>query len=503
MALNLIRNTRLFFTTNVNNFGIASAVGTGFTTAYTNTGLVSDAYEIQVLDNFSFSQNTNSEAVTTSEAGATPVRGQRSFNTSLAPVDFSFSTYIRPRTSSTQVLCEENVLWNALLGVNTINTVASGIFTTVTAASYSETLGELTLTGTGFNATAGAKYLLAGVAATTAADTRMVNGPCTVKTTVSAATTIVLVMDNLSTAVSATPAAITGLTAATANIKFYTSAWGAGASGTTGGYSAAAAHASNVNQLQKFALLMIVDGVSYAIDNCAMGQATIDFGLDGIATVAWTGQGTALRQLATQIGTSTSTFSGGVSGSFNLKSTDAPYITNKLSTCKLKTSNAAVVTNGTGYFLPLTGGSITISNNINYITPAILGSVNLPATYYTGTRSVTGTFNAYLNTGTFTSTLDGVSYTKGTGALIADMLAAAATAAEPMFAVELAIGGVAQTTRVELALPSVSIGLPSINAEQVVSVAITFTSAPSTGAYASRVYDLAQTNDLTIRYYSA
>jgi hypothetical protein len=510
MPLNLVRNSRLFFSSQVNSTtGEVSTVGGNFTTAHT----ANTTFEIQVLEGFSFSQNTNSEQVTVSEAGTTPQRGQRSFNTSLAPVDFSFSTYIRPGTSSTQVVCEEAVLWNALLGVNAINTDANSgntIFTTVTAATYAEASGELTLTGTGFNATAGAKYLLMGIGGVTAANSRMVNGPCTVKTTVSGGTSLVLTMDNQSTAVSSTPTAISSLTAATATVKLYSSAWGVGASGSTGGFSAAAGHASNVNQLQKFGLLMIVDGVSYAIDNCALNEATIDFGLDGIATVQWTGQGTVLRQLTSNITTLTAgTFGGGASGLYTQKNvgvSPAPsFITNKLSTCKLKTSAALGGGSvGTGYYLALTGGSITISNNINYITPALLATVNQPATYYTGTRSVTGTLNAYLNTGTISSSLDSVNYTKGTGELLRDMLAAASSATEPMFAIELGIGGTTGTLpRVEFAMPSVSIGIPAINTEQVVSTAITFTAAPSTGAYSSRVYDLGQTNEVTLRYYSA
>lgn len=496
MALNLIRNSRVWFTTNVNaTTGVANL----------SSALATNTYEIQVLDGFSFSQNTNSEQVTVSEAGVAPVRGQRSFNTSLAPVDFSFSTYIRPAVSSSTVVCEESVLWNALLGTALRDTTES-LFTTITAASYSETTGELTLTGTGINATAGDKYLLMGVGAGTAAQTRMVNGPCTVKTTVSSGTSLVLIMDNQSTAVgSTTPTAITGLTATTANIKFYTSAWGTGASGTAGGYSAAAGHRSNANQLQKFALIVAVDGVTYAIDNAALNEATIDFGLDGIATVQWTGQATALRQI-THVTTDAATptnFATGITGSFKAKDTAANFITNKLSTCKLKTTaKLGNVNIGTGYYLALTGGSITISNNISYITPAVLGAVNTPATYFTGTRSVTGTLNCYLNTGTISTTLDGVTYTKGTGSLIEDMLAAAATTTEPMFAIELAIGGVAQTTRVELQMPSVSLGVPAINTEQVVTTAINFTAGGSTGAYSARTYDIGQTNELTVRYYA-
>ena len=85
MALNLVRNSRVFFTSNVDSStGVVAT--TGFTAANT--------YEIQVLDGFTFSQNTNADTVTISEAGVAPVRGQRAFNTSLAPVDFSFSNYL-------------------------------------------------------------------------------------------------------------------------------------------------------------------------------------------------------------------------------------------------------------------------------------------------------------------------------------------------------------------------------------------------------------------------
>ena len=73
MSFNLIRNSRVFFTTNVNSSG--TVLLTGLTK--TNT------FELQVQDGFSFSQNTTQETVTVNEAGATPVRGQRSFNTSL------------------------------------------------------------------------------------------------------------------------------------------------------------------------------------------------------------------------------------------------------------------------------------------------------------------------------------------------------------------------------------------------------------------------------------
>ena len=59
----------------------------------------SQVWKIPVLDGFSFSQATNTSEITLAEMEATDGtsrRGRRAFNDSLAPVDFSFSTYIRP-----------------------------------------------------------------------------------------------------------------------------------------------------------------------------------------------------------------------------------------------------------------------------------------------------------------------------------------------------------------------------------------------------------------------
>lgn len=119
MAFNLIRNSRVFFTTNVNALGVVQTAG-GFDA--TNTR------EIQVLDGFSFTQNTTAQTITLSEAGAAPVRGQRSFNTALEPVDFSMSTYIRPDVDTQEevIIAEESVLWNALSSKIAIGQQGSG-----------------------------------------------------------------------------------------------------------------------------------------------------------------------------------------------------------------------------------------------------------------------------------------------------------------------------------------------------------------------------------------
>lgn len=390
MALNLVRNSKVFFTTNVDSLG--KVLATGFDA--TNT------HEIQVLDGFTFSQNTNSDTVTISEGGAAPVRGQRSFNTSLAPVDFSFSSYIRPAFDDTNsvVVAEEDVLWNAISGTAAIGSANAG--------------------------------------------------------------------------------------------------WVAGAS-----YSSASFAHSNAHQLLKFGMIFIVDQVAYAVDNCSLNQVTIDFGLDAIATGAWTGQGTTLRQLGNGITAVGGSFGGtGISGAYKVKNTTANYITNKLSTVALSlvkdlkdAAGTTVAASGATYTVAITGGSITINNNINYITPANLGTVNLPVTYYTGQRAITGTVNAYLKTGA--SVTD-------TGKLLADMLTAATVTVEPMFAMAISVGGGANTVKVVLDMPSAVLTIPTVDVQQVISTAINFTAQGSTGSGNSTVYDLTQTNDLTVKYYS-
>lgn len=389
MALNLVRNSRVFFTTNVDAL-TGAVLGTGYSD--TNT------FEIQVLDGFTFSQGTNNETVTIVEGGATPTRGQRAFNTSLAPADFSFSTYIRPSYSNSAVQAEESVLWNALSGSANIGSAGAGW-------------------------TAG------------------------------------------------TPATVTF-----AN--------------------------SDKHQLQKFGLIFLVDKVAYVVDNCSLNQAVIDFGLDAIATVAWTGQGTTLRQVSNDlVADASGNFTGsgivgaGVGPDFKVKNTSANYITNKLSTVTLslvkdlkKADGSTAATAGSTYNLALTGGSITITNNINYLTPANLGTVNLPIGYYTGARSITGTINAYLRTGN-TET--------GTGKLLDDMLDSAMVTIEPMFALSISIGG-NNTVKVMLDMPTTVLTVPTVDVQQVISTAINFTAQGATDS----TYDLTNPNELSVKYYA-
>lgn len=374
MSFNLIRNSRVFFTTNVNTeTGVVAS--SGFDT--TNTR------EIQVLDGFSFSQNTTAETVTLTEGGSAPVRGQRSFNTALEPVDFSMSTYMRPADGGVNITCEESVLWNAMFATDPIG-------------------------GT---------------------------NPAWAEGSVNATLTV-------------------------AN--------------------------SNSHQLQKFGMIILIDGVSYIIDNCALDSATVDFGLDAIAMVAWAGKGAILRQISGLTATSgaTVTFGGGLTGTAKGKNASAPFIANKLSTLSL-----AKEINGTGtaYTLAITGGSLTIANNLTYLTPANLGVVNRPFTYFTGTRAISGSLNCYLRAGATNS-----------AGLLADMLAGSTTDVDPAFSVEIQVGGAANATRVEFEMPAAVLTIPTVATEQVISTTINFTAQGS----ASSAFEIGSANELEVRYFT-
>lgn len=391
MAFNLIRNARMFFTTNVDSI-TGNVLTTGFTT--------SNTHEIQVLDGLSFSQNTTSETVTLNEAGAAPVRGQQSFNTALDPVEFTFSTYIRPKfeegaladpdDTDDYITAEERHLWNAIAGVAAIGQAG---------AAWTQTVGASPVSNVGFTN-------------------------------------------------------------------------------------------SNAHQLQKFGVIVLLDNTAYVFDNCALDQATIDFGLDAIATIAWTGRGTRLRSEDITATAASPVVFGGTymtSGPNNAaaKDTTAPYIANKLSTISVVKGIGGT---STSYTLALTGGSITIANNITYLTPANLATVNQPITYFTGTRAITGTLNCYLRTGTTNSE-----------GLLDDMLAASTTDVTPAYQIAIKMGGATNPVRMELEMPAAVLTIPTVNTEQVVSTTINFTAQGYTGS----AFDIAQANELTVKYYSA
>jgi len=503
-TFNLIRNSRVFFTTKIDP--TTKEVMTGSGNAHSSATTV----ELQVMDGFTFSQATNADTITLSEAGNNPVRGQRSFNTSLGNVEFSFSTYVRPKLASGLVSCEERVLWNALLSDQLVTATAVSMTpasspTVTAAAAVAGTSGNrvsVLVAGTvAATVTVGRIYNVTGVVGTGASKA---NNP--VKVISCSATTLVLeyLQDQAFTG-SLTPGNWT-------TAKLSSTAWNehpvpssADSTGPTNSSGAAVPYAalntalSNKNQLQAFGMIMVVDNATYLIDNCAMDQAVLDFGLDGIAMIAWTGKGTALRSLADA---DTVTFGTGnnfgglnssVYGAYLAKDTTAQFITNKLSTVALNSTIFGAGSGAASYILALTGGSVTIANGITFVTPANLGIVNKPIGYFTGTRAVTGSLTAYLRTGSL-----------GTADLLRTMLAGSSTDTDPEFKVLVSVGGTSNGTKVDIEIPAAMVQIPTIDAQAVMSTNITFTGqGHSNAAQATAAYDIESPSEINIKYFAA
>lgn len=501
MAYNLSRNSRVFVTTNLNAAGDIQT--TGFT--------ANNCWELTVQDGFSFTQNTSQSTIQINEAGNSPIRGQRAFNTALEPVDISFATYIRPKNTAGTTTADEKVLWNALfgyVGVEGSTYMESGSVTTntpltitgATTPTRATTLsGTVTLTGCtiGGVATAGTDpktapvlNVIYNIKNVTATGGSLWEGPAKLKS-FSGNTAV---FEYLTPPVAS---ATTSLGASIANAKIDRAAWvnlpaHAGRTTATGLVSTGA---SNRNQLLPIGFVFIVDSVTYLIHNCAMDGATIDFGLDAIAMVSWTAKGTRIEKAATQVTAATGTFGGGFTGTYQtpLANDAGAYITNKLSTMtlvsKLFGTDASA---GTSYNIVLTGGSLQIANNISYVTPNNLGAVNKPIGYFTGTRAISGTVNAYLRTGT----------TGDAGDLLNTMLTNISSSAETKYKLQVEVGGASNPNRIEFDIPGAVIGVPSVDVQDVVSTAITFNAQGTTNDMAAQTYDVENTNDLTVRYYA-
>ena len=483
MAINLSRNTLVYFTTNVDSAGkVYDPAGTTSGTSVSNASNANNTFQISVLDGYSFSQATTQSTIQISEAGDSPSRGQRAFNTALNPVDFTFSTYIRPSLTAAAgpVTAAEKVLWNALLGQNKLDTTGA------------------TITGLTRSTTAGSVGSISFAAALTKIDN---DSPTATSVVVGDIINITGITDDVSynqpvkiSAVSTSTgtysieysiAPTINTTAVVAGSKAYTGQWAQGNTSTsaTNNHSYVSTMGSGKNQLQKFGMIFVVDNVTYAIDNCAMDQVSVDFGLDAIAMAAWTGKGTTLRAITGTVTAAAAT-------------TKAGYITNKLSTMTLvnKINGTDNATAGSAYSIPITGGNITIANNIAYQTPTNLAVVNVPIGYYTGQRSVTGNVTAYLRTGG----------SNDSGALLSSLLTAATTSAgvEPKYKVVLEMGGKNAANKVEFEMPAVVLQIPAVNVADVVATTINFNAQGFTADPALQTYDITNNNDLILRYYS-
>lgn len=448
MAVNLSRNTRCYFST-----AATPATGTCF--------------EMQILDGYSFSQSAEQQTVQVNESGATPVRGQRAFNTKLNAAEWSLSTYVRPY-KSTNVKAPESHLWNALLGAKA--TDATGLTISTAVKGGSTTVGfNLTVT------TAAVHGLAVGDAVTfTGLAPTALN---TMYQVTSITSTTVFVVE-LNTKVD--PGTVTATSA-----KAYKGQWV-----ETTDYALAGTAGSNVNQLQPFFLFFVVDNSIFRLNSAAVNQAEVSMDLAGIATIAWSGFANSVEDVTGSGSFAVSNGALTAATAFPITAVSDTFITNRLSTIDLRSNIGGA--GGTTYTVPITGGTFTFSNSIEYVVPETLGAVNSAIGYYTGTRAISGTLNAYLKTGT-----------NETSTLLTNMLTAAATTSETKFYLDIAVGGSSNTTKVHLTMPGVSLQIPNIDIQDVVSTTINFNAQGNIADSSSGSYELTKTNDLVVKYYHA
>jgi len=401
-------------------------------------------WEIPVLDGFSFTQSTNSTEITLSEMeSSTGVsrRGRRAFNDSLAPVEWSFSTYVRPFISA-----------------------GSGLGAADSAANHHAVEEVLWALWAGANTYSSGAFSRSGGGTTTVTDTSDLN------------------------------------------IDF---------------------SESNVSSLGTCNLYFVLGSSNrqvYKISEAAVNEASIDFEIDGIATINWSGMGSEIVDMwpstieSDDQPTATDVTNDGVdnvviddiwldsndnyrlrvitdltSGSeastpliYEATNATDNFIRNRLSTLVVDGSGQTGLESS--YSMTLTGGNITMSNNITYITPEELGVVNVPIGHVTGTRSVSGSFTCYLNRD------DSVSNDTYSSNFFEDVKAIYNTITNDI-ALTFKIGGsAANTPNLEVAMANCHVEIPTHSIEDVITVESTFQALPT---------DINSTDDATLTYKGA
>lgn len=171
-----------------------------------------------------------------------------------------------------------------------------------------------------------------------------------------------------------------------------------------------------------------LDNVIYQVSNATVNQATVDAGIEEIATTTWSGFGTTMKELtgtprdvAISVfgGTLNSGSSATANSNFQTMSYNATvlgayhpfnqmnvagsagtnsFIKNRLSSIEFH-HKATAAGSDEKFTFPVTALSFDYNNNITYLTPEEISALNEPIGQFTGSRAVTGSATMYLRTG--------------------------------------------------------------------------------------------------------
>lgn len=242
---------------------------------------------------------------------------------------------------------------------------------------------------------------------------------------------------------------------------------------------------SDHHELLKLSIFFALENTTYRLNECQVNQVEIDFAIDGIATLSWSGNCTSIDQVTTAIedpskalhakpsGTDTSVTDATRIEKFSYVDTtstdDADYLRNKLSELTVAVDSAQGGGASAGgldaktYDIAITGGSLTIANNITYLTPETLGVIDQPIGSFTGSRQISGTLTCYLDT-----------KSNGSNQLLSDMQAADKLI-NPAFNMSLFLGNASGSSpQIELDIPRAHLSIPTIEVADVISTNIEF-----------------------------
>jgi hypothetical protein len=225
---------------------------------------------------------------------------------------------------------------------------------------------------------------------------------------------------------------------------------------------------------------------TYKVANCCMNEASMDFDIDGIATIAWSGMGTIITEAVAPTATR-----------YEAIGSTTNFIRNRLTQLVMSTADDHLRgdSNNDGsqdsadgdsdreiYALTLTGGNITISNNMTFLTPETLGVVNQPLGHVTGTRTIGGSFTCYLNS-TADSSMD-----------LFERLIEDSDTITNKFDLNFKVGGAAAVPRIEFNMAACHLEVPTHSIDDVISLEVTFHALGT---------DISSTDEIAIKYIGA
>ena len=205
---------------------------------------------------------------------------------------------------------------------------------------------------------------------------------------------------------------------------------------------------------------------TYQITGCVVNEAALDFDIDGITTIAWSGTGKKLTDITgTAVSAAGLATTGVITPTINegIEST-SNFIRNRITNLGVATAMGSP--HPSSYNLVLTGGSINISNNMTYLTPETLGVINQPLGAVTGTRTVGGSFTCYLNAEDDSS------------AELFDNISSDLNTITNVFDLTFNVGG-ETAPFVQLSMEKCHLELPTHAIDDVISVEVTFHALPS------------------------